>query len=65
MKTITMQLLKEHKTLAEYAELDAELQPVKKPAVSPIYIRKGQFEVNGELPMHFNIVLTPTYAKGK
>lgn len=61
MKTITMQLVKEHKTLAEYAQLDGELQPVKKPALSPIYIRKSEFEVDGALPKHFDIVLTPAY----
>ena len=63
MKTIIMSLVKENKTLVEYAELDGDLQPVRKPCLSPIYIRKGQFEVNGELPMHFTVVLTPSYSE--
>jgi hypothetical protein len=65
MKTITMQLVKINKTLVEYAELDGDLQPVRKPVLSPIYIRKGEWEVNGELPMNFTVVLTPAYAESK
>jgi hypothetical protein len=60
-----MHLTKQHKTLAEYAEVDGDLQPVKKPAVTPIYIRKSEFEVNGELPMCFDIAINPVYAEGK
>jgi hypothetical protein len=59
-----MSLVKINKTLVEYAELDGDLQPVRKPALSPIYIRKGEFEVNGELPMNFQVTLTPSYAEG-
>jgi len=63
IRTITMSLTKTHKTLAEYAQLDGDLQPVKKPALSPIYIRKSEFEVNGELPTHFDIAINPVYAE--
>jgi hypothetical protein len=53
--TIRMRLVKEHKTLVEYAECDLQGVPVKKPFLSPIYIRK-----NGEtLPAAYTVSLTP------
>lgn len=60
-----MSLTKIHKTLAEYSMLDGDLKPLSKPLVSPIYVRKSEFEVNGDLPMNFTVVLTPAYANEK
>ena len=60
MKTITVKLVfqKEHKTLVEYAEVDAQGVKLLKPKVTPIYVRK-----NGEeLPAAYTLTLTPTEA---
>ena len=62
-KVITMHLTKIHNTLATYEEVDGDLQPVKKPAVSAIYLRKKEWEVNGELPMSLDIAFNPVYAE--
>ena len=45
MKTVIMKLVKENKTLVEYAEVDKDFQKILKPAITPIYIRKGVFDV--------------------
>ena len=45
MKTVIMKLIKENKTLVEYAEVDANGVKLLKAAITPIYIRKGTFDV--------------------
>jgi hypothetical protein len=50
-----MKLVKEHKILSEYAEVDAHGAPVFKPRLSPIYLRKGTFEI---LPNTLSLTIT-------
>ena len=58
MKTIQMKLIKEHKTLVEYAEVDATGEKVAKPFLTPIYIRKN----GAPLPAAYTVTLTPVEA---
>lgn len=59
-KTISMRLMKEHKTLAEYAEVSTEVgkegERVLKPYVSPVYLRKS--ELGAALPVGIEITVT-------
>jgi len=50
-----MKLIKEHKSVAEYAELDAAGEKKFKPTLQPIYVRKNDY-----LPAAYTVTLTPT-----
>ena len=58
MMSFKLVLIKEHKVLAEYAEVDAQGVKLNKPTVQPIYIRKN----GAALPAAYNITLTPVEA---
>jgi len=59
--TLTMRLIKEHKVLAQYAEINEEGNPkVVKALVQPIYLRKSEIlDSSGDLPMAFNVTFVP------
>jgi len=53
--TVVMKLVKEHKSVAEYAETNPDGTKVLKPLVQPIYVRKNEY-----LPAAYTVTLTPT-----
>jgi len=53
--TVTMRLIKEHKSVAEYAEVDDKGEKKFKPTLQPIYVRKNEY-----LPAAYTVTLTPT-----
>jgi len=57
LKNLTLRLIKEHRVLAEYAEVDANGEKLTKPFLQPIYVRKTDYP-NG-LPAALNITLMP------
>ena len=53
--TVVMKLVKEHKSVVEYAELDDKGEKKFKPTLQPIYVRKNEY-----LPAAYTVTLTPT-----
>jgi hypothetical protein len=53
--TVVMKLIKEHKSVAEYAEVDDKGEKKFKPTLQPIYVRRNEY-----LPAAYTVTLTPT-----
>jgi hypothetical protein len=54
---IKMQLIKEHKVLAEYAQVDDDGAKLTRPVIQPIYVRKSDLVGAAELPAFFEVSL--------
>lgn len=52
---IKMKLIREHKVLVEYAEVDDSGHKLAKPFISPIYLRKGTVPLPAEITIEINI----------